>query len=542
MNNLSSFFKKKITKRILIYFFWIIFLTLLFIQNWSINIDGFKQFKNNIIKLFNPTNLSTYTDIKQTSSLFVISISFLWISIKYTLIGTFLGFILAILTSFMSSVFLEHKFIKTPIKILILIIHSIPELLYIYLFSSIFSSYLALCFIMFFFSWIWIHKYLLEILNTIDLKLYNNSNLQGNSKIKSFFIKIYPIIKNRYFERFLYSFESNLRWGSIIALTGLPGIALLIKYAQESTTTFNQFLIPALILSAFLLMLELINIIFKKLLFENKTKIYKQNKTIYDFRILFVKIIFVLLVIFSIYTLYQLDFRLIYSQNLINKLKQMFVINFNVFNIRNKLEDNIYYSLLQSISFSLLCATFSICFSLFWIRFSNLHLNKKPLYLTLRFLNTLFRSLPVIIIFFILNPLFINPILLLIFTISFHKSLSISKQIIQSIDSIDKNIINNLKMQMRSNNWIFNKYIFKKFKNEFLSVFLILIELSFRYSISYSIIASNDLIIGTKISNIFNEKICDISLYTPYIWSSFFTIISLNMMSYKLNINKTKYM
>lgn len=538
LKNLSRLINKKIAKRIAIYLFSLLLITLLLTQDWSINVNGWKQFKINVINIFNPTNQSTYNDTNESYNLFLTSLAFLWISIKYTLVGTFLGFFLAIITSFFASIFFSNKIIEKFSLFFTLLIRCVPELLYIYLFSSIFNSYLALCFIMFFFSWIWIHKYLLEILNSVDLKNYNISCLQGNSKIKSFFIKIYPIIKNRYLERFLYSFESNLRWGSIVSLIGLPGIGILIKYAQESVTTFNQFLIPSLILWFFLVFLELINLLFKRFLFEDINRKFNENRIIFNLRNIILKILFIILLSFCIYILSGIEFRVIYSKALINKLKSIFYIKASVFFINNPLEENIYYSIWQSVSFSLVCAALSILFSIFWVRFSNIHLNKRWLFLSFRSLNTFFRSIPIIIIFYILNPLFNNPILLLIFILAMHKSLSFAKQMTQSVDSINKNIINNLKMQMHSNSWIFYKYILVKLRAEYVSIFLIALELSFRYSLTYSIIASDNLIIGSKIANIFNEKINDISLYTPYLWISILLIFLLNLISFKFSKNK----
>ncbi len=64
--------------------------------------------------------------------------------------------------------------------------------------------------------------------------------MQGNSKTKAFFKEIYPRVKNRIIALFIFSFESNMRWASILGALTLPGIGKLIYYASKQITYFNE--------------------------------------------------------------------------------------------------------------------------------------------------------------------------------------------------------------------------------------------------------------------------------------------------------------
>nr|WP_318029552.1 hypothetical protein [Mycoplasmopsis bovis] len=65
---------------------------------------------------------------------------------------------------------------------------------------------------------------------------------------------------------------------SILGALTLPGIGKLIYYASKQITYFNELGIPLLVLMVFVLLLEVLNYIFKRYLFEAKTKVILPKK------------------------------------------------------------------------------------------------------------------------------------------------------------------------------------------------------------------------------------------------------------------------
>lgn len=60
---------------------------------------GFQNFYKNVFKFFQIKNESTYLG---KTNLALDSLSYLWVSIKYAIVGTFIGFVIAIFTAFLS--------------------------------------------------------------------------------------------------------------------------------------------------------------------------------------------------------------------------------------------------------------------------------------------------------------------------------------------------------------------------------------------------------------------------------------------------------
>ncbi|SYV96036.1 ABC-type phosphate/phosphonate transport system, permease component, partial [Mycoplasma putrefaciens] len=135
-----------------------------------------------------------------------------------------------------------------------------------------------------------------------------------------------------------------------------------------------------------------------------------------------------------------------------------------------------------------------------------------------RSINVFIRLIPVIVIFYIFKAIFDNTVTLLIICIALHQMSSQTKQLVELVDNLDQQVINNLKLQGYSNNQIFLKYVLPSIKIEFISLTVFYFELIFRSSITYSILASQDLLIGTQITNHLDPRNFHPQIALAYVW------------------------
>ncbi|WP_434325667.1 ABC transporter permease subunit [Mycoplasma leachii] len=562
----SNFFKYRYINRITntktswkfhkIYFHLLIFLVLLLVgwcfynQASFINVDNFYQVAKKLALLFSFENknfLDTSYISNEYTNLFLDTLRLLWITIKLALTGTFIGFILAIITSFLSFNKVNNKFLSYFISIVILILRSTPELIFITLITSTFRNDLSLLLVYIWFTWLWLHKYYIDMLNSFDLQPYYVSINQGNSKFKAFFKEIYPRIKNRVIALFIFSFEANIRWVSILAALNLPGIGRLIVYGSENTAHFNQLGIPLLVLMSFILVLELLNYLFKKYLVEARSKVYKQKnetKLEYYTRLskklnvnkIIISLIFISLTIISIITFINIPiyiFNLDYVKSFFNNLLNPNFASFSIFN--KHIENNPILLIWNSLQFTIVAMFICIIIAIMGIRLQSIRLNNLFIVIICRSLNVLIRLIPTIVYFYVFHPIFSNVLTLVIIVVSLHQASSKAKQLVEVVDNLNIQIINNLKIQGYSNNQIFLKYVLPAIKIEFISLSIFYFELIFRASITYYILSSDKLYIGYLITKYLDTKAFYPRLAMSYVWIGTFAILIINLIARYIN-------
>ncbi|KUH47279.1 ABC transporter permease subunit [Mycoplasmopsis meleagridis] len=553
-NNVTYLKSKILLKHLLIILAIFILITTISLLNLGLNINefGLNVFKNNLVNIFKFSEKSSYILGNENSNLWILSINYLWITIKYTLVGSFLGFIIALITSYITSKNNLKNFLRIPFSIIITFLRSIPELVFITIFTNSFNSYLVIVLVFFWFSWLWLHKYYLEMFNSLNYKEIYLLKKLGNNNFKIFFNYIWPRISNRIIAQFLYSFESNIRWSSILATLGLGGIGTLIYYGSYSSFRLSELGIPFVILFIFIVFLELFNFIFLNFILRNKSAFYTQkrysnsvNKTKYicSWKFYFNLLLLLMPLILTIYILITIDYT---SLNLYSS-KNIFVSFFNpdwsVFNVLSKdINLNPFLQILQTILFSTFISLLSLILTITFLPlFSRLLFNKYYVLFN-KIMITFLRIIPVIIFFFILNTLFFSPLTLLLLILTFHQITVLTKLFSEMIDKFNKNDYHNLKIQGYSKSKIYFLFLIPSIKHELISIFIFYLEINFRNLLTYSIYSQNELVLGSKISYFLNEKFLDLNKAFSYVWISTFTIISINLIKYLINnkLNKVK--
>lgn len=485
-------------------------------------------------------------------NLFIETMKVLWVTIKLALTGTFIGFVLSLVTAYFSFATPTNKYSAFLVFAIMLILRSIPELVFIQLFILSIQNELSLLLVYIWFTWLWLHKYYEELLVSVDLEAYKISLMQGNSKTKAFFKEIYPRVKNRIIALFIFSFESNMRWASILGALTLPGIGKLIYYASKQITYFNELGIPLLVLMVFVLLLEVLNYIFKRYLFEAKTKVIlpKKDETKASYynrlskkanvRRIIIILIFVLFATVSIVTFATTSIKIHNLDATKEFFKHVFNPDFSHFSFKSTdVHHNPILLIWNSLQFSFASLFICIVLTIISIRLQSLNLNRLYVAATARSLNVLVRLIPTTVLFYTFFNIFPSPITLLMLVVSIHQMCSQSKQLTEVVDNLDIEIINNMQMQGYTNNQIFLKYVLPAIKVDFISMTIFYFELIFRNSITYYVLANQELHIGRNINKYLDTRSYQPRIALSYVWLSCFSILLINIIG-RLIVRRVK--
>nr|WP_233751523.1 ABC transporter permease subunit [Mycoplasmopsis agalactiae] len=123
--------------------------------------------------------------------------------------------------------------------------------------------------------------------------------------------------------------------------------------------------------------------------------------------------------------------------------------------------------------------------------------------------------------------------------VGIHQMCSKSKQLTEVVDNLDIEVINNMRMQGYTNNQIFLKYVLPAIKVDFISMTIFYFELIFRNSITYYVLASQELHIGRNISRYLDTRLYQPRVALSYVWLSCFSILLINIIG-RLVIKRVK--
>lgn len=516
--NGSAFFFKKTKFNIKIIFYLLFFLIIIFCfyyVGFNISNLGLTLFLSRIKRFFLFKNYISYYP---NQSLIFLSFSFLWVSIKTAIIGTFIGFFLSLITAFIfNKNFIKSHFLNKFVTFFIYLLRCLPIILSIHYFTSTYSKEISLILLYFWFSWIWCHKYLNEYILNLDFKNYNLLIYQGNSRFVSFIKSLLPQLKNKIISLFLYSFEANIRWSSILGVLGLIGIGELIFLAKNNR--FESMGIPVLILTLFLIFLEFFIYLINKYILSTQTfkKInYTKFTNINLFKKSVILILFFLFIILILYSFFSIDWysSLVYKNDF---LKQIFLPNWKIINEQKDLF--LFNDIILLISQTIVIMFISFIFSIFILFISCYKLFKHYAIFGIVF-SAILRAFPFFAIFFLINPIFISPISTICLILGFSSGLIIAKNLNESINKIDDKKIYLLRLQSYSKLTIFFKLIFFEIKNEYLNIFLFTWESQFKDLITFGQYSTST--IGIYINTYVNGLNKNINNMAVFIWISFF--------------------
>lgn len=550
VTNNDKYPKKKLSylsKFLIILFLIVIIAVSFWLVGFNLSPYGMTVFSNRISKIFLFSNsLKDYPNY----SLVNLSLEYLWVSIKGTIIGTTIGFIVAFLTATFSNYHLiKSKFISNLVKIIIVILRAFPTVVFIYFFTNVFSKDLSLVLVLSWFSWIWVHKYMIEIYHNLNYYSFYNLIIQGNSKSFAYLKAIIPQINNKFISLFLYSFDSNMRWSSLLGTLGLAGIGELIEKA--SSNQFESMGIPVLTIMIFMILLEIFVFILNRYIlvhqsseFNKETINFINNKNWNKFfSFSFIKknrkelsnyyklksylkfglfIFFFCILLYSLITL-KWNSSSVYESNF---FQQLFNPDWNIVVQKNV---DIWLDIFKMIAQSVVIITIALILSLILLFISCFKLFKYYSFIGIT-LSTIIRSVPMIAIFFLVNPLFVSPSSTICIVLAITSATVINKNITESINKVDSSAITSFTMQGYNKFIIFIKYILPSVKRDFITFFSFEWESIFRDLITYGKYGVS--VIGMNIYTYFNGSKKQVDKMASFVWISFFITFFIIFLTY----------
>ncbi|MDC8927049.1 ABC transporter permease subunit [Metamycoplasma hyosynoviae] len=513
------------------FFIFLIFVISFVLVRWTPAKYGFNLFFENIKNFFNPIVKSEYI---KDSNLFTISFYLLFQTINYSLLGLLIGGSLAFLTSYLFAFKFKNKWIYSISKIFFTILRILPEIVFIYYFSNSFSKKMSVVIIFALFNWIWLHEYFTQMFENVNYTFYFHLLKNSYSKFKAFQIEVFPQIKIKILNLFLYTFESNIRWSVIISKLGFLGIGTLLTSPIINISYFRELLIPLFVLVFFLVTVEFSFNLIKKYIYETKTAI-NENKYFKHkiYKKLFNWLIFIFLASFIIFNIVYLKDTKFYPSNSTEYFKDFFNPSFK--EINNNLGKNTFY-IVELLLLIFTCNFLVFIFTYISLFLLNKKMNNKYYSAFIRITNVIFRNVPIIILFLFTSPIFTNPQVAFIIGFAIHSTFVINKNMDEYInyDGYEKNI--ELLHSYGMSKWkIYRTYLRPKITSNFITFFTFEIEKNTRNFINYGIFASSTIGLKTTITN--GREYIDI---VPYLWISIAIIFVVYISGYfiRKKINK----
>lgn len=486
--------------------------------------NGTNVFFENIKQLFNFSDNSKYFP---NQSLWNVSFNYLLLTIKQTLIGTITGFALALISSYLSFKNFTNKYTSYFINLIVNVLRFVPILFFIYYIQLSFSKELGLFIVLLWFTWLWSHKYLIEIYRNIDYSLYFQKIVEGNNKFISFWTTVFYQVNTRIISLFLFSFESNVRWSTILGSLGLIGIGQLI---QQGTEDFSTMGIPVLMISLFLIFLEIFIYVFKKILIEEKIPFLKNNWNqnqylkFRKFKKIFSVVIFVVLISFIFYCFTTTDFNSLKTDSGWIFLSAIFSPDWNILN-SSSLTIPIWNQILNLFSQAIVAVTISLLFLLITLFLGNKFLFRKT-YFVMHILNSIVRAIPAVAILFIVDSIYFDTSSALTIALSVSLATSLFKVINEKSEKLNEYNIQIMFLTGHSRLMIFKNYILFKLKNDILTVGTFEFENTFRNLIIYGSYSGASEI-SSQLDYFFKRSLYD--KMGAFLWLIFILIMLLNI-------------
>lgn len=461
-------------------------------------------------------------------SLWNVSLVYLLLTIKQTLLGTIVGFALALMTSYLSFKLFTNKFSSLVISIIMNIFRFLPILMVIYYIQLSYTKELGLFIVLLWFTWLWAHKYLIEIYRNIDYSLYFQRIIEGNNKFISFFKTVFYQVNTRVVSLFLYSFESNVRWSTILGTLGLTGIGQLI---QQGTEDFSTMGIPVLMISVFLVFLEILIFTFKKVFIEEKIPFVKKdfNENRYlkyrKFKKVFSIVLIVVLISFIVYAFVSSDFNSLKNDSGKVFIEQVFAPDWSILK-SSSLTIPIWQQIVNLLGQIIVVLTISILILLLTSFLGNKFLFKKT-YFLIHILNSIVRAIPPIAILFLVDSIYFDTSSALTIALAISLSTTLFKIINEKNEKIDSYSIQIMFLSGHSRCVIYKNYVLYKIRNDIVTVGIFEFENTFRNLIIYGSY-SGATEISSQLDYLFKRSLYD--KMGAFFWLIFICIIVINIL------------
>ncbi|QJG66914.1 PhnE/PtxC family ABC transporter permease [Mycoplasma phocoenae] len=485
---------------------WIVSIILFIVLLAKLNPDftNIKLFVKDLKEFFNVgvnAQIGSNSDITPLDT-FVKSLSLLWKTIVYSVIGTIFGILISIPMALLSSKnFVKSPLIYMPTRAIMSIIRAVPPLIIAYIFYFVVSPGLAAAFAVAIFVASLMAKWLYEDLDTYDVSSFYGLQSIGNNKIISFKKAILPYLSRRIVSYGFYSFEMVVRFAAILSIVGISTIGQLMADEYAVPYNYSHLSIVIWVLVSFMIIIELFNWVIKKYIlnhtpkhvifasdctYEEKLRQLKKQKPKTIYLKTFIGIL--ILVLFIASTLF-IDFELANEVKL-NYFKtsvpKLFSPDWSLITNWSEtgLSDNPIYLAFEALAISIISATIGLLFSLILGILASKRISGFVPSLFFKLLIIVLRAVPAFTFVLIFLKIQQNSIIWAgTLALGIHSIGMLGKLITESVDKIDNQIFDSLN-SVGMTRWQKIKIgVLKEIMPQTLSNFLYRIEINFKSSV-----------------------------------------------------------
>ena len=240
----------------------------------SPNIKGRAVFIDNLKYIFDftPKKIGSFSYISIQETFFD-SLSLLWKTILYSLLGTIIGIVISVPLAFLSSKNIMRKwYIYSPFRILMSLVRSIPPLIVAFLMFNIFSSTLSATISLAIFVTSIMTKWLFEELDSIDIQAFTSLQALGNQKNRAITKAVMPYLFKSIISYGVYAFEMVIRFAAILGVVGIVTIGSLLSDTYKQPNMWGHMLVVLSVLIVAIIIIEILTLAFKKYFLDRKIR------------------------------------------------------------------------------------------------------------------------------------------------------------------------------------------------------------------------------------------------------------------------------
>ena len=152
-------------------------------------------------------------------------------TIKMSLLGSFIGSVLAVPFAMLASTNIIHlRGVVALVRLFFSVVRTLPTLVSALIATYIFGlGTLAGTTAIAIFTFAYIGKILYEEIETVDMGPFEAMEAMGATKVRAFITAIIPQILPSYLSNCLFCFEGNVRYASILGYVGAGGLGLILN-------------------------------------------------------------------------------------------------------------------------------------------------------------------------------------------------------------------------------------------------------------------------------------------------------------------------
>ncbi|MFV8477364.1 ABC transporter permease subunit [Mycoplasma sp. Z355B] len=479
----SKLRKRRVFKSILILFLIAFFFYSLYSLNffYSVNIPSWHDAWDNLKSIFSFASHNK----ELSSNIWLINWNYFLVTLKSVTIGTFFGFLLALITGYCSATNIHrYKYFPFLVKIILMLLRAFPVIVFILLFKNAFSAELASFIIYFWFTWLWMNRYIADLIESCSTKQYFRDLALGANKLQSFYKNIFQQVKIKFFLNFFLSYESNIRWLTILGLVGINGLGVVFADPKHYQDSFG---ITLLFIAIFILIIEGILYLLNKVLLVQKPQLHASKQAIkswsYNWKKYVLSLMLVCYFVILIWGLISLADSKVYTITLKQYFTSVFAFDFSSFNWGLMGQ---YFIILQQAYISITLAYF---LAIMYAYILAERINKNYSVIASKIVLAFIKVVPTYFWFLVFNPLMdsVTAITIALVVSAFRKMV---KQIAESINTLPSNVIALYKVKGWSKFKIYRYYVLPYVNKQLLSVFIFQSEDAVRNSISYGTFAN----------------------------------------------------